>query len=403
MTDNNQADHPCLPGGLIPLEQWRVPETSVRRTIRSGLRDILDQLKAGIHPDEQAFRSLDDLPTLSERQIQDYAPVPDREELARALLNELEQLRRSGGQSRKASFLVAPPFSGIAEALGASGRRVIAPPDNLLMPERDITGWWDHQLQDDDWVIPELADFWLRHRSGLGLLRELLARLARDKVGEGIIGCSSWCWQFWAQYLPELHLAPLTPSPLSGDRLTNWLGHLAGERSQGPLTARMTQDGLYVLPAPTGDDERKYSLFTRDLATLARGNPGVALAIWRRTLRARPEDEAQQQGEGDAHQEGRQCWVAPLDQLSLPAVPQSSARQSGYLLHALLMHGGLSLGQLELTSGLPGEELRIALSRLERADVVTGDEQEGIFRVQALAYPAVRRYLQSKGYPVDSF
>lgn len=118
MTDNNQADHPCLPGGLIPLEQWRVPETSVRRTIRSGLRDILDQLKAGIHPDEQAFRSLDDLPTLSERQIQDYAPVPDREELARALLNELEQLRRSGGQSRKASFLVAPPFSGIAEALG---------------------------------------------------------------------------------------------------------------------------------------------------------------------------------------------------------------------------------------------------------------------------------------------
>ena len=127
------------------------------------------------------------------------------------------------------------------------------------------------------------------------------------------------------------------------------------------------------------------------------------LAIWRRTLRARPEDEAQQQGEGDAHQEGRQCWVAPLDQLSLPAVPQSSARRSGYLLHALLMHGGLSLGQLELTSGLPGEELRIALSRLERADVVTGDEQEGIFRVQALAYPAVRRYLQSKGYPVDSF
>ncbi len=333
-------------------------------------------------------------------------------------MNELEQLRRSGGQSRKASFLVAPPFSGIAEALGgASGRRVIAPPpDNLLMPERDITGWWDHQLQDDDWVIPELADFWLRHRSGLGLLRELFARLARDKVGEGIIGCSSWCWQFWTQYLPELHLAPpLTPpSALSGgDRLTNWLGHLAGgDRSQGPLTARMTQDGLYVLPAPTGgDDERKYSLFTRDLATLARGgNPGgVALAIWRRTLRARPEDEAQQQGGegGDAHQEGRQCWVAPLDQLSLPAVPpQSSARRSGYLLHALLMHGGLSLGgQLELTSGgLPGEELRIALSRLERADVVTGgDEQEGIFRVQALAYPAVRRYLQSKGYPVDSF
>lgn len=168
MNDNNRIAHPCLPGGLVALEQWQAPETSVRRTIRSGIRDILDQLKSGIHPDEQAFRSLDNLPALSELQIQDYAPEPNREELARALLSELDELRQSGVQVRKANVLVAPPFSGIEQALQAAGRRVIEPPDNLLMPENEIADWWDRQLQTDDWVIPELADFWLRHRAGSG-------------------------------------------------------------------------------------------------------------------------------------------------------------------------------------------------------------------------------------------
>ena len=88
-------------------------------------------------------------------------------------------------------------------------------------------------------------------------------------------------------------------------------------------------------------------------------------------------------------------------QWSLRALPRQMSEPVGKTIPGQRAEG--QWRQVELTSGLPGEELRIALSRLERADVVTGDEQEGIFRVQALAYPAVRRYLQSKGYPVDSF
>lgn len=403
MTEHTRNRHPCLPGGLIPLDQWRVPETSVRRTLRSALRDILDQLKAGIHPDDQAFKSLDDLPALSEYQLSRYAPVPDGKVFGRELVSQLESLDRNGGQSRRCRVLVAPPYSGVAEALRCSGKRVIVPPENLLMTESEIVAWWDDQLGEAGWVIPELADFWIRHRLGLGLVRELLARVAMDQVGEGIVGCSSWCWHFWGQFLPDLYLAPLTPGPLTADRLSLWLEHLAGDPPAGKLVARMTRDGSYVLPAPSGEEgDRKYSEFARDLATLSRGNPGVALAIWRRTLRARPEEDADKKDDGTPVPVGRQCWVAPLDQLSLPAVPQSSTSQSGHIIHALLLHNGLTVGQLALAAGLSGQALRVALARLQRADVVVVGE-DGVYQVSPLAYPGVRRYLQSKGYPVDGF
>lgn len=66
-----------MPGGLVPLEQWQLPETSVHRTVRSALRDILAQLRAGVTPEDTTFRSLDALPALSARTLAEVAPAPD--------------------------------------------------------------------------------------------------------------------------------------------------------------------------------------------------------------------------------------------------------------------------------------------------------------------------------------
>lgn len=406
MTSETAQENPCLPGGLIALDQWKTPETSVQKTLRSGLRDILQQLRAGMTPEDQAFESLDDLPALSHAKLGRYAPQPEAGELAGAINECLASLRQGGTHNRQVSFLVAPPFSGIQGALRASGLRVISPPDNLLMAEKDIPGWWDEQLAGDDWVVPELADFWLRHRSGMGLLKEFFARVAMEGAGKGMVGCSSWCWQFWVQYLPELHVAPLTVAPLTDDRLTRWLAFLASGKAGGPLTARMTNDGLYVLPAPEEGCERKYSDFARDLATMARGNRGVAHAIWQRTLRARAEEDTEngdKEEKKDSSANGPSCWVAPLEQLSLPAVPQSNGRQPGHILHALLLHNGLTSEQLQLVTGWPGQEISLSLARFQRADLVRQGDTVGAFRVTPLGYPAVRKYLQSRGYPVDGF
>jgi hypothetical protein len=407
LSTETDQEHPCLPGGLIALEQWQAPETSIRKTLRTGVRDILDQLRASIHPEEQAFRSLDDLPLLTPDRLRQYAPPPDAAEVTRAILAQLET--REALRGRSVSFLVVPPFSGLASSLADSGRRVITPPDNLLLSEQDARSWWQRQLSGDHWVIPELADFWLRHRSGLSLLKELFALLASDKAGTGLIGCSSWCWQFWANYLPELPVAPVTPAPLDGERLVRWLDHLARSQTGQSLTVRMTHDGLYVLPAPEQAGQIKYSSFAQDLASLARGNPGVALAIWRRALRARPEAESEGddvKSEGDLEavtSSGPGCWVAPLDQLSLPAVPQSVGRHSSHVLHALLLHEGLSEEQLALVTGLSHREVDLTLGRCQRAELVTVADTGTYFHVTPLGYPAVRKYLLSRGYPADGF
>ncbi|MFO8141003.1 MAG: hypothetical protein R6T87_03765, partial [Marinobacter sp.] len=365
--------------------------------------DILTQLRAGISPEGQAFQSLDELPVLANETLQDFAPEPDSGLLAETLEHQLNQLRQVGALRQKVSFMVAPPFSGVSEALRHTKRRILTPPDNLFMSEQDAAAWWDEQLSSGDWVVPQLADFWLRHQSGLNLLREFFARIALDNTGNGLVGCSSWCWQFWIQYLPELSLVPYTLAPLTGEQMTRWFDYLASGRGRQQVAARMTDDGLYVLPKPAEQSRHKYSSFTRDLATLARGNRGVALAIWQRALRARPENQDVLEGKEPAVVSGRQCWVVPLDQLSLPSLSHSSGRQPSHILHALLLHSGLTTEQLHLVTGMPEQEACLTLAKLMRAELVNLDPESGVYRVTPLGYPAIRKNLQARGYPVDGF
>ncbi|UQG54773.1 hypothetical protein MIH18_19425 [Marinobacter sp. M3C] len=87
------------------------------------------------------------------------------------------------------------------------------------MSEEAAREWWQQQPLDKPWVISELAAFWRRHRSGLALVQELLRRVAQNSAGEGIIGCNSWCWQFWTSYYPDAQFAPWMPAPMTTERL----------------------------------------------------------------------------------------------------------------------------------------------------------------------------------------
>lgn len=412
-----ETDFPALPGGLITPDQWVLPETSVRRSIRGAVRQVLEQLQAGMSADESPFQSLDDLPELSASQRRRFAPAPDYSARAQALHQCLQAEASESKSARDVAFIVAPPFSGIREALvrfpvacsgDGEGWSVIAPPEQRLLGDEEASAWWDTQDLQRPWVIPELAHFWRRHLSGLALIRELLRRIACGQAGRGIVGCSSWCWQFWASYCSDISMAPRAPAPLNAENLGIWLEHLTRTSNPEPVTARMTNDGLYVLPL-AGEVEGKtikHNGFLRDLAATSRGIPGVALAIWQRALRARPEDDTElDETDGDEHTGASRsrCWLVPLSQLSLPAMPQSADRGHGLVLHALLLHDGLTVPDLSLVTGMSGHELAHALARLQRAQIVTDGDSGGDWHVTALGYPAVRRYLQSWGYPVDHF
>jgi hypothetical protein len=410
-----------IPGGLIPVEQWKVPETSVQRSLKDAFHHGLAQIRAGVVAEKEVFESLDNLPQLSIAKLESFAPRPDLRALAVTLSRALDEPDPNHDSGKRVRLLVAPPFSGIRSALecfpelelqqeGEAGRwSLILPPENLLLDEQGAREWWDTQDLSRPWVIPELADFWLRHLSGLALVRELLRRVAAGCLAPGVIGCSSWCWQFWSSYFKDAHFSPMTPSPMAAVELGEWFASLAAGDSDQSITARMANDGLWVLPMAEGNDgkKRKHSGFLGDLASVARGNPGVALAIWRRALRARPEEEAatgEEFGQVSADSGSVvRAWVIPFDQLGLPTVPQSEGDNIGLLLHALLLHDGLDAAHLQLVTGASEHETEFALARLARADLIAQETSGGRWNVTAQGYPSIRRHLQSWGFPVDTF
>lgn len=426
-TNDNTADS-CLPGGLIPAEQWAQPQTSVRRSLKDAIRHLLTQLQAGVSQAEEPFESMDDLPELSAAQQRRLAPEPDYSRQAEAIACGLKQARSEGSLSREVVCLVAPPFSGVQQALGllpevgTSGPTesgddewsIIEPPNTLSFGDHDASEWWDSQDLSRPWVIPELADFWLRSLSGLALVRELFRRIANGDTSAGIVGCSSWCWRYWGHYLENAQMSPWTPAAMDAERLGVWFSYLASGKGKSSVVARMTGDGLYVLPTAEAAEaekskrgkKRKYSTFLRDLAATSRGNPGVALAIWQRSLRAQPDDDAkleQSDDEPNTRSRAADCWVVPLGRLSLPSMPQSKESVTGFVLHGLLLHNGLDMTSLEAVTGVSTYELSLVLSRLKRAELVVCDPADGRWQVTPIGYPTVRRHLQSWGFPLDQF
>jgi hypothetical protein len=416
----NEAEPTWIPGGLIPVEQWKVPETSVRRSLKDALRHALAQIRAGVVAEKEVFESLDNLPELSTAKLESFAPRPDHRALADTLSRALQETDSSHDSGKRVRLLVAPPFSGIRSALECFPERelqregkadrwsLILPPENLLLDDRGAREWWDKQDLSRPWVIPELADFWLRHLSGLALVRELLRRVAAGGHAPGVIGCSSWCWQFWSSYFKDAHFSPTTPAPMAAVDLGEWFEFLAAGDSDQPITARMADDGLWVLPMADESDgqKRKHSGFLRDLASVARGNPGVALSIWRRALRARPEEDAdtKESGQVSGNSGGvAKVWVVPFDQLGLPTVPQSQGDNIGLLLHALLLHDGLDSSDLQLVTGVAEHEMGFVLARLARLELIEYETSDACWRVTAHGYPSIRRHLQSWGFPVDTF
>lgn len=399
---------------LVAMSDWSLPASSVRRTLTEALRHGLNQLRNGRLSADQLFDQLPDVSPLSGAQQARLASEPDWDNASLALAAELHERWRETPDWQSFSAIVAPPGFGLPEQLSALARRlgwqVIAPPDDLRMTDSQARDWWSGVDFTQPWVIPELSHFWLRHRDGLALIRQLLDRLARGSVGAGVFGCNSWCWSFWSHCLDSLHFSVLTPPALDGEALAHWLPSLASGKSGAALQIRNTDTGHWVMPALAGAKhaDRRDTAYLRDLAAMSRGIPAVALALWRRALRLAPEPESGQpdtdQAErltdaGQGHCDG---WVAPLDALTLPQLPPPSpSRAPMLLLHALLLHDGLGEGDLMLVTGLSCSDVSLSLNTLRRFELVT-DCPRG-WRVSPLAYPAVRRQLQSDGFPVDGF
>jgi hypothetical protein len=214
--------------------------------------------------------------------------------------------------------------------------------------------------------------------------------------------------------------SPWILAPFGQERLRVWLPEIAQGAPKPGFVFRQSDNGKFILPpaldgtAALPDQDQPEpaaspnpSNFLKYLAAYSRGIPGVAWALWRRSLYLAMEQEAdeKQGGHNNGHPEAtgdmKTIWVKPWHQLTWPSIPNLPERpQLLLVLHAVILHGGLWGGIVQEVLPFAPMQVLDYLHLLEASGLVESDQ--GFWRVPPTAYPAVRQALQSEGYLTDA-
>lgn len=399
---------------LVPLSDYRLPSAPTVRSARRGLSSLKRLFGRRQQQPEGPVKSEDELHALEPERLDAVAGMIDWRAAAQVLQSALEQ--RSAVDS--AWFIISPPsadYASLLETWAAQQDAACIPSPAYEIVAGDHSGWLaDLPEAEGSWVLPRLERCWLRHPAGLELVRDLFDRLLSRRLGFGLIGCDSWAWAYLRYVVPVQAVRTLTLQALDGERLASCLGELASGseaglapgpatgRDQRPRRFRHAQSGNLLL-AVNEDDETSVSSELRYLAAQSRGNPGVALQLWRARLRSGPDkpEVADGDGEGDAEAdddpEVETIWVAPAREFELPG---GLDEPEALILHSLLLHDGLPTEVIEGLLPHTRFRTRSLLLQLAAAEMLES-EPDGRWRVTPFAYAAVRSFLAGRRFLVD--
>lgn len=248
-------------------------------------------------------------------------------------------------------------------------------------------------------IIPKLEQRFLRTRGGLHEVRHLLDRLSMMER-RIILGCNSWAWQFLRKSceIDLIFATPLTFQAFDKKRLRSWLGTLALDSADDAnLCFRSASSGQDVFG--NGEGETEVSAFMTELAKASIGVPWVAWHLWKDSLHIAPpvnEDESENpiQSVKAEHDTRDTIWVTDIRP---PSVPSRNDQNALLVLHALLIHGGLTQDQIVQT--VPLVTYTHVLASLKRSGLI--DQTGELYRCRPAAYPVIRDGLKDSGYPVD--
>lgn len=409
----------------IPLEQFAKPPEPTKEVIRKGMLGLWEKVWRTSTPHDTVDIQKD-LKAIPRSLLDHLVSTPDWYGAVSALQDTLKDWVNAEHADPNGQIIIGAPYSGITQVVTWWGMaqkwRIIDPPT----PEQIWEGgnsWlaqWT-QEQNTGLVIPALERCYLRHHNGLTLLRQLIDWLWSHRC-QHVIGCDSWAWSYLcrALHIDKFFSSPLTLEALDAERLHSWFYSLSLSSLKRHMVFRQADNGQFVLspfeekPVSSGykqrqsteTDTQKMSKevtdFLKHIAAYSRGIPGIAWTIWRHSLLCPPdegaiEEEAQEVARYDT---GRTIWVKPWSQLALPTIPGEIKQPYLFVLHTLLLHKGLSLQLLLSLLPLSSMEIIQALHTLRGAGLLEVD-QEGIWRVTSLGYPAVRQFLHDEGYLVD--
>ncbi len=407
------ANHPLW--DLIPLSRFTAPAPSGTSALRFSLTDLWRKAWRRFRQGDEE----DELPELDLRSAPDrlldwVAPEPDWVAQGQEALGDMLQawLESDPAQAGIRTLVCAPPDicrPMLIEWAQKNHLFLIEPPTPTQILEADER-WFDQWPLDNSvrLVLPRLERCFLRHHNGLHLFRHLLERLWETRPP--LVALSdSWGWGYlnYALHAESVFSYPMTLAPFDEERLDGWLRQISSRGGRRAVIFRQTNNGRAVLDTngdleeANGDSESKRSSFLTELAIRSRGNPRVAWAIWRHSLRVAVDDEIEEKVEESAeNDQGLTIWLHPWRDLALPGLPAGSDKIEAFILHALLIHGGLTDALLMLLMPFSTADVVHGLGRLRGAELIAQDD--GIWYVQPLGYPAVRSFLDQEGFPLDS-
>lgn len=404
---------------FVPLAKFGAarPQEPTQEAVRHGLRTIWSRLafRRGTPSESDPVAEAGDLTSAPRAMVERAVPQPDLAGMGGPVLDAaLESWLTQ--ENAPAQTFVSAPGSGVDEMVRAWGQDhgldFLPPPP----PEAVLAGgaWLDQVAADGEtthrrYVIIGLERWFLRHPDGLDLVRRLL-----DLIWHGhitcLLTCDSWAWAYLNRVLHVETILPgaLTLAPFGEKELGIWFRLLADLYEPRNLIFRQVNNGRPILtPAsdvpetsPTGEASNADREFLTHLAARSRGNLGVARAIWRECLLVKEQEEveakAQEEAAGDR---GYTMWVTPWPKVNLPVLPPGAGRAEAFVLHALLLHNGLSSTVLpDLLPLERGEVVRIVQS-LRTARLVAADAER--WAVTLAGYPAVRTFLSGEGFLTD--
>ena len=311
-------------------------------------------------------------------------------------------------------FLVCQPFCEHAKILThwakANQIQLIQPPDisQVLTADKE----WLSSLpteQKKPWVLPDLERCFLRHTQGLELLRRFLELAHSGLMGPGIIGCDSWAFAFIKKIWPLPDSSPLTLQAFDGHALEAYFTLIKQMNVKNNATQLLsTKTGRPLLPYPedistgksTEFSEKKPALILPELRQLAahcRGNPGLAWHYWRKKLRS--STDGYQQTDASSKTGKEIVWVLP--NIEEPSLPTDATEDVAFLIHALLIHRGLSTDLLCHMLPISRSRIISQLARMKTQCLVIC--KENTWSIAPLAYPLIRDFLNERHYLVDPF
>ncbi|WP_263788364.1 hypothetical protein [Salinibacter grassmerensis] len=407
MADGSTSEDESI-WAYVPPGEAHGPEPPAQEKLYTGLsavRAAVTQLRAWMAGDASAVsgppgadEALEAGAPLSDALRDQVAPSPDWRDAVKALDDVIDSDSEAGAPLlvHEAGHHDAPS---IVEAWGArTGATVMDPPARDRLAEEDGAAWVAAQRSGKTpWVLPRLERWWLRTPDGVAFVRSLLDAWAEGTLGRGVIGVDRHAWRYLRHVWPGQARRRVTLRPPSGEALARWFWRLARQGGAPEGTVEEQDGGGRVLPRPewnsgratSPEDETTVSTFLQSLAAHSDGNPGVAWALWRRSLQA-PGPEASA---------ATMATVPPWPALDRPGRPDAPEGSDLLLLHALVLHGGLPDAVLAHVTPVERYERRERLRTLHREGLLT--KADGAWQVTAAGYPVACALLRDEAYLSD--